>query len=111
MGVLNMNNMRDYEADKNAGKRTIVVSIGPKKAAIYHLLLVAGAALLAILYTAINFHSLWQWLFLLSFPILFLNLRKVFSYKSALELYPELGRLSLASLFFSITFGLGLILK
>jgi len=109
-GVLNMNNMRDYEADKNAGKTTIVVTMGVKKAAYYHLVLVAGAVLFAIIYTLLNYHSIGQWLFVLSFPILFLNLKKVFTYKNALELYPELPRLSMASLVFAVTFGLGLIL-
>jgi len=109
-GVLNMNNMRDYEADKNAGKTTIVVAMGVKKAAYYHLFLVCGAVLLAVIYTLLNYHSVGQWLFVLSFPILFLNLKKVFTYKSALELYPELPRLSMASLVFAVTFGLGLIL-
>jgi len=109
-GVLNMNNMRDYEADKNAGKTTIVVTMGVKKAAYYHLFLVAGAVLLAVIYTLLNSHSVGQWLFVLSVPILFLNLKKVFTYKSALELYPELPRLSMASLVFAVTFGLGLIL-
>ena len=109
-GVLNMNNMRDYEADKNAGKTTIVVTMGVKKAAYYHLFLVAGAVLLAVIYTLLNYHSAWQWLFVLSVPILFLNLKKVFTYKNALELYPELPRLSMASLVFAVTFGLGLIL-
>jgi len=109
-GVLNMNNMRDYEADKNAGKTTIVVTMGVKKAAYYHLFLVAGAGLLAIIYTLLNYHSAWQWLFVLSFPILFLNLKKVFTYQDAKELYPELPRLSMASLVFALTFGIGLIL-
>ncbi|MDD4992876.1 MAG: 1,4-dihydroxy-2-naphthoate polyprenyltransferase [Paludibacter sp.] len=109
-GVLNMNNMRDYEADKNAGKKTIVVTIGPQKAALYHLTLVGGAALLAIVYTLVNYKSPGQWFFVLSFPILFLNLKKVFTYKDAVELYPELPRLSLASLAFALTFGIGLIL-
>ena len=109
-GVLNMNNMRDYEADKNAGKTTIVVKMGVKKAAIYHLLLVGGAGLLTIIYTLLNYHSAWQWLFLLSFPVLFLNLKKVFTYKDALELYPELPRLSMASLMYAMTFGIGLLL-
>lgn len=109
-GVLNMNNMRDYEADKNAGKKTIVVAMGTKKAALYHLFLVGGAVILAVIYTLINYESLWQWFFLLSFPLLFLNLKKVFTYKNALELYPELPRLSMASLVFALTFGIGLIL-
>ena len=109
-GVLNMNNMRDYEADKNAGKKTIVVVMGTKYAALYHLFLVVGAALLAIIYTLLNYHMMWQWLFVLSFPILFLNLKKVFTYKDALELYPELPRLSMASLVFALTFGIGLLI-
>ena len=109
-GVLNMNNMRDYEADKNAGKTTIVVTMGVKKAAYYHLFLVAGAGLLSVIYTMLNYHSVWQWLFLLSFPLLFLKLKKVFTYKNALQLYPELPRLSLASLVFALTFGIGLLL-
>jgi 1,4-dihydroxy-2-naphthoate octaprenyltransferase len=109
-GVLNMNNMRDYEADKNAGKTTIVVTMGVKKAAYYQLFLVAGAGLLAVIYTLLNYHSVWQWLFVLSFPILFLNLKKVFTYKDALQLYPELPRLSMASLVFALTFGIGLLL-
>ena len=109
-GVLNMNNMRDYEADKNAGKKTIVVAMGTKNAAYYHLFLVGGAVILTMIYTLLNYHSIWQWLFLFSFPILFLNLKKVFTYKNALELYPELPRLSMASLVFALTFGIGLLI-
>ena len=109
-GVLNMNNMRDYEADKKAGKLTIVVAMGTQKAAIYHAVLVVGAAMFTAIYTLLNYHTAWQWLFILSFPPLFLNLKKVFTYQNALELYPELGRLSLASLLFALTFGIGLLL-
>lgn len=109
-GVLNMNNMRDYEADKNAGKKTIVVAMGVKKAAYYHLFLISGAVLSAVFYTFLNFESAWQWLFLLSIPIFVLNLKKVFSYKNSKELYPELGKLAMGSLLFALTFGLGLLL-
>ena len=110
VGVLNMNNMRDYEQDKKAGKRTIVVAMGEKNAAYYHLFLVVVAVVLTVIYTLLNYHSAWQWLFVLTFPLLFLNLKKVFTYKSALELYPELPRLSMASLVFALTFGLGLLI-
>jgi len=108
-GVLNMNNLRDYEADKNAGKNTIVVSMGPQKAKFYHLFLVVGACMLALIYTALNYNSPWQFLFLLSLPILFLNLKAVFTYKNSIELYPELGKLALGTLLFAISFGMGLI--
>ena len=109
-GVLNMNNLRDYEADKNANKNTIVVAMGPKKAKLYHLFLVGGAVLLAVIYTIINYNSPWQWLFLLSFPVLLLNLKTVFTYKNSIELYPELGKLAMGTLLFAISFGVGLII-
>ena len=109
-GVLNMNNLRDYEADKNANKKTIVVSMGPQKAKLYHLFLVGGAISLAVIYTVINYKSPWQWLFLLSFPMLFLNLKTVFTYKNSIELYPELGKLAMGTLLFSISFRVGLII-
>ncbi len=110
VGVLNMNNMRDYEADKKAGKRTIVVVIGERNAAFYHLFLIAGAIILSVIFTAMNYHSAWQWLFLLCTPMLFLNLKKVFTYKNGIELYAELPRVSMASLVFAIMFLLGIIL-
>jgi len=109
-GVLNMNNLRDYEADKNAGKNTIVVTMGPQKAKIYHLFLVLGAAICAIAYTILNYESIWQWTFLVSFPVLFLNLKATFSYKNSIELYPELGKLALGTLLFALCFGVGLII-
>ena len=109
-GVLNMNNLRDYEADKNAGKRTIVVAMGTKNAKYYQLFLVGGAALLAVVFTINNYTSPWQWLFLISFPVLALNLKKVFTYKNAIELYPELGKLAMGTLLFALSLGLGLIL-
>jgi len=109
-GVLNMNNLRDYEADKNANKKTIVVAMGPQRAKLYHLFLVGGAILLAVIYTIINYSSPWQWLFIISFPMLFLNLKTVFTYKNSIELYPELGKLAMGTLLFSISFGVGLML-
>jgi len=109
-GVLNMNNLRDYEADKNANKKTIVVAMGPQRAKLYHLFLVSGAILLAVIYTVINYKSPWQWLFTISFPMLFLNLKTVFTYKNSIELYPELGKLAMGTLLFSTSFGVGLII-
>jgi 1,4-dihydroxy-2-naphthoate octaprenyltransferase len=110
VGVLNMNNMRDYEADKKSGKRTIVVAMGERKAAYYHLVLIVGAVLLTVVFTLLNLHSAWQWLFLLCSPILLLNLKKVFSYQQGSELYPELPRVSMATLVFSLMFLIGVMI-
>ncbi len=110
VGVLNMNNMRDYQADKNAGKHTIVVAMGEQNAAYYHLFLIVGAMISATVFTLLNYYSVWQWLFLLCTPLLFLNLKKVFTYKNGLELYPELPRVSMATLIFSLLFLVGMVL-
>jgi len=110
-GVLNMNNLRDYEADKNANKNTLVVYLGPAKAKYYHLTLILGAVSCAFAYTLTNYQSHAQWLFLLSLPLLALNLKTVFTYKNSIELYPELGKLALATLLFALTFGAGLLIE
>lgn len=109
-GVLNMNNLRDYEADKNADKKTIVVAMGPQKAKVYHLFLVTGAIISAVTFTILNYSSPWQWLFVVSVPVLVLNLKTVFTYKNSIELYPELGKLALGALLFALSMGLGIII-
>lgn len=109
-GVLNINNMRDYEADKRAGKRTLAVKLGPRGAAYYHLGLLAGAAAAALAYTSLTPGSAWRWLFLLAFPPLLLNGKAVLTYSGPLALAPELQRLSLSTLLFALTFGFGLLL-
>lgn len=110
-GVLNVNNLRDYEADKNAGKMTMVVSLGIRKARIYHQILIVGALLFTAVYIVITKPLSWQWLFLITLPMFALHLKKIAHYSDAKELYPELGRLAMTSFLYSLTFGLGIILS
>jgi 1,4-dihydroxy-2-naphthoate polyprenyltransferase len=109
-GVLNLNNLRDYESDKKANKRTLVVWLGNNRAKYYHLSLIVASAILGPLYVIFNYHSAYQFLFLLAFPLFFMNARAVFRYNHPVELYPELKRLALATLLFSFTFGVGMII-
>ncbi len=106
-GVLNLNNLRDYESDKKAKKRTMVVWLGDKNARLYHLALIILSAILGPLYVIFNYHSAYQFLFILAFPLFFRNIIAVFSYTDPIELYPELKRLATATLLFSVAFGLG----
>ncbi len=48
--VLNLNNLRDVENDKNSGKQTLIVKIGVKKGKIYHAMLIILAFLSANAY-------------------------------------------------------------
>ncbi|MFO7657888.1 MAG: 1,4-dihydroxy-2-naphthoate polyprenyltransferase [Bacteroidales bacterium] len=108
-GVLNINNIRDYKSDIQASKKTLVVMIGNRWAKIYHLTLLAGAVITGSLYTIINFRSGYQWLFLLTTPLLITNMMTVFNFTKPIELNTELKKLAFSTLLFSFSFGIGLL--
>jgi len=108
--VLNLNNLRDRVGDKKSGKRTLVVVIGAKWATAYHVFLLIGAISLALIYIYINYISLYQFLFLLITPILIFDIHKVVFNKEPYKLDSELKRIAIATLLFSILFGVGMIL-
>ena len=68
-GVLNMNNLRDYENDKSSNKNTIVVYMGTEKSKIYQyiLLIIAAFSLIGIILFSGDFL-----LFISCFPLFFL---------------------------------------
>ncbi|MFA9392285.1 MAG: 1,4-dihydroxy-2-naphthoate polyprenyltransferase [Prolixibacteraceae bacterium] len=109
-GVLNINNLRDIETDTKTGKNTLAVKNGPDFAKAYHLMLLSAAMLFATVYTLTEYYSPWQWIFLLSIPLFIRNIVRVFKHQTAEELNNELKNLALATFFFAITFGIGLII-
>ena len=111
MGVLNLNNLRDIKNDEASGKNTIVVKNGVRFAKNYHLFLILIGWVCALFYTFLNWFSLFQLLFLMSLPVFVMNLKTVFNYKHPEELIPSLKQLALATFFFTLLFGLGLILS
>lgn len=110
-GVLNLNNMRDIENDLNSGKITIPVRLGQQRSRIYHIVLILGGWITALLYVANQHNSLWQWLFILVFPLFFIDLRKIVQIKNNKELDPFLKRLALSTLAFTLLFCAGLIIS
>jgi 1,4-dihydroxy-2-naphthoate octaprenyltransferase len=110
MGVLNINNIRDIESDRISGKKTLVVRIGLEKAKIYHTWLILIAVILGIVSTLLDFHSAIQLLYLLTIPFFIMNVYRVRSSEYSGMLDDELRNLSLTAFFFSVTYGLGLIL-
>jgi 1,4-dihydroxy-2-naphthoate octaprenyltransferase len=109
-GVLNLNNMRDIENDSQTGKRTLVVKIGSKAAKNYHLIILTLAMLFAIIYSAFNYSSIYQFIYLLSFPLILRNISIVLANKNPRDLDPELKNLALSCFFFSLSFGIGTLL-
>jgi 1,4-dihydroxy-2-naphthoate octaprenyltransferase len=107
VGVLNVNNIRDIKSDAQAGKYSIPVRVGPEKARQYHWFLLGTAVLCATIYVLLNFTSGWQFLYALSLPLLWKNGTAVSRTDDPVKLNPMLKQLSLSTLVFVITFGIG----
>ncbi|MBR0176636.1 MAG: 1,4-dihydroxy-2-naphthoate octaprenyltransferase [Bacteroidales bacterium] len=67
--VLNINNMRDMENDRAAGKISLVVKIGQKNAFLYHCLLIGGAFACLAIYLILHYATWYSYLFLLLVPL------------------------------------------
>lgn len=111
VAVLNVNNIRDLHSDRLAGKRSIPVRVGPQKARLYHWGLLAGAVGTAVLYVLLNYHSPWQFLFLLAVPLLLRHGTAVARTHDPRKLNPLLKQLSLITLFFILAFGIGQVIS
>lgn len=110
VGVLNVNNIRDRESDRRAGKFSVPVRLGLRRARLYHWALLLGGLGAALLYVLLNYHSPWQFLFILSAPLFVANGLAVSRRVEAAQLDPLLKQLSISTLLFVLTFGLGQLL-
>ncbi|MFN7675477.1 1,4-dihydroxy-2-naphthoate polyprenyltransferase [Flavobacterium sp.] len=109
VGVLNLNNMRDEESDRKAGKNTIVVKMGGENAKKYHFFLVISAMVLVLLFAFLtNFHFD-QYIFVVAYFPLISHLITVYKNKNPKLLDPELKKLALSTFFLSILLSLCLI--
>ena len=108
--VLNLNNIRDIRSDKTAGKFSIPVRIGRSAAVKYHWALLVGGALASVIFVLLEYRSPWQWLFLLSIPLLIKNGKAVKEKETAMALDPYLKQMALATLAYVLTFGIGHVL-
>jgi 1,4-dihydroxy-2-naphthoate octaprenyltransferase len=110
IGVLNVNNIRDIESDRLAGKFSIPVRIGRKNAIVYHWFLLIAGVSSAIVYSLLTASSPWSWIFLLSLPLFLVNGLAV-AKKPSDQLDPYLKQMALSTLVFVVLFGLGIILS
>lgn len=107
VAVLNLNNMRDIENDRIAGKRTLVVKMGLENAKIYHFSLFIVSLILMLAFSKI--------IKMTSIPILIVNIlfiKHVDTVKKAKEYKdfdPELKKVALGTFVLSLLVGLSLI--
>ena len=109
--VLNLNNMRDIDNDRNANKNTLVVKLGSKKAKKYHYLLLLGSLFFILLYSFYNYKTPTQFIFLIAYIPIGKHLIKVIKTNSPKDYDPELKKIALSTFLFAILFGLGLVLS
>jgi len=107
VAVLNVNNIRDMESDRLAGKYSIPVRLGLARARQYHWALLVLAPLMSLAFVLLDYHSPWQLLFLLATPLLFRNGLAIGRATDLPALNPWLKQMSLSTLAFVTLFTLG----
>jgi 1,4-dihydroxy-2-naphthoate octaprenyltransferase len=110
VAVLNINNIRDIASDKATGKNSIPVRIGRENAVKYHWSILTVGMLCAILYAGFSGATFWNYLFLLSFPLIIINGLAVTKIHSPMELDPYLKQMAVSTLLFVLLFGIGFLM-
>ncbi len=109
-GVLNVNNIRDIESDKIAGKKSIPVRIGLQQAKLYHWSLLSLAVICALAYVFLSPAGNAKFLFLAVVPALIRHGVAVQTGKTPQQIDPLLKQLALITLGFVLVFGVGQII-
>jgi 1,4-dihydroxy-2-naphthoate octaprenyltransferase len=110
-GVLNINNLRDINADVEAGKQTIPVRFGKRMAVFYHWLLIMIAILFSGTYIILQGFNLTSLIWLFGIPMLILNGFKISTITIDKDLDPYLKQLALSTFAFMVFFGLAIIIN
>ena len=109
--VLNLNNMRDIISDTKSNKITLAVKLGKEKAKKYHYFLVIGAMVCAFVFGVLYYtFSPFSLLFIISYIPLLIHLSKVNKVSNPKDFDPELKKLALSTVLFSVLLGVGYLL-
>ena len=100
--VLNLNNMRDRVQDAKVNKNTLAVVLGPKRVKTYHAFLIVTSFLAAGGYLFLSEAPVLQYISLIAFIPLFLNLVTVFKNNEPASLDPELKKVALSTFLFAV---------
>ena len=109
--VLNVNNMRDIDSDRENGKNTLAVRLGPVNARRYHACLLAGAPLCLALFVLLEVHSLWGWMFILAAPLLVKQARFILSHLDPVDMRPMLERTVKGAILTNLLFVAGIVIS
>jgi len=96
-GVLNLNNLRDFNSDKKANKRTMVGWLGLANGKRYHYFLLLTAFACMFLFTLMHYQNGKSLICLLAFIPIFFHLGKITAIREAADFDPELKKLALST--------------
>ena len=103
-GVLNLNNLRDFENDKESGKNTMVVKIGFRNGKRYHFFLLTTAFICLLIFMFVKFESWYHFLPLLTLIPVLIHMVKVYRTNEPVKLDPELKKLALSTFLLALMF-------
>lgn len=103
-GVLNLNNLRDHDSDKNANKNTLVVLMGYVNGVKYHTVLILMGLLSLSAFIILNFQSYFQLVPVVMFIPIALHLTRVHKTENPSLLDPELKKLAISTFLLSLLF-------
>lgn len=109
VAVLNINNLRDINQDKVAGKNTLIVRIGGQKGRLYHLALLILAVSSYLIFAIYHFQIWYQYLFVLTIPLLVKHGLFVYRHQQPEQLRPLLGQMAGLALVTNALFAIGLV--
>lgn len=108
-GVLNLNNLRDFESDKKANKNTMIVKMGFQSGKKYHYMLMGTAFVSILLFIVFNANTWYQIIPLIAFIPVSIHVVKVYKTNEPKLLDPELKKLALSTFLLAILFYITLI--
>lgn len=107
-GVLNLNNLRDYESDTLAQKNTLVVKMGLSKAKVYHYLLLLLSMVSVVLFGVLKDFKMQQYVFLVALIPILIHFKVVLTNSDSKLLDPELKKLALSTFLLSVLLSVAL---
>ena len=103
--VLNINNMRDHEADAKSGKNTLVVRIGIIWAKRYHFMLNFMGILFIVFYLIPDIKAVWMFLF--GFVLFIKPAKEIFAREDLTTFDPYLKKQAIGTFLFTLIFVIG----
>ncbi|HSP09836.1 MAG TPA: 1,4-dihydroxy-2-naphthoate octaprenyltransferase, partial [Candidatus Dormibacteraeota bacterium] len=108
--ILVLNNLRDMDTDRAAGKRTLATRIGRKSTRLLLLALVCGAFAVPVVVFLLKLAAVTVMLIHFAIPIAALPVRVAFSEQAGPPLVRALKRMAVAELAYTLLLALGLLL-